>query len=197
MKTLQEIKNEMDNITQQMTSQINGLRAQATLVFSGLMKTKGPELEAMAKALLNSNDLTQVENDEFYHTWVRVDFSKIIDVNDPFQCELLAEYMEDQDCYHCDFKNSTLSNSIGEALLISFEDGSVYDQDSGKTIIRADQYRIQDQKSEHDGMLSIKRRNALIEAWMEQAGYYPSVLKVDRYGDAHFVKTSSETQKAS
>lgn len=85
-------------------------------------------------ALESSTELTGVENDDFLHTWIRFDASKVIDVKDSLEVEALEELLSEDSSAYLDLKNDCLTSCIGPAVIFC-DDGSVYDQDSRKQII--------------------------------------------------------------
>jgi len=73
-------------------------------------------------------------------------------------------------CVDADFGNDCITTSIGPCIVID-NDGGVYDQDAAKVIVKKTDYETDEE------------RNALIEAWMEKSGYFPSVVRCDYYGN--------------
>ena len=139
-------------------------------------------LQSGLKALEASKALTSVPHDEFYHRWVRVDLNHLIDAADAKNTaetlDQLGNYLADHAAYF-DAEHSTLTTCEGPALIIN-DDGDAYDQDSGKIVVN------------HTDYTTTAGRNRLIETWMLANGYFPSVIKVDRYGEpVGYVNTQS------
>lgn len=131
------------------------------------------KLQAALTELESTKQLTGIDHDEFLHQWVRYT------PKEGYSVEALQRYLE-ENCINFDPKNDCLTTSIGPCLIIDSE-GDVYDQDSAKTIIRASQYE------------TVEQRDALISAWMQKNGYFPSVVKADRYGnDFRYVNVEVE-----
>jgi hypothetical protein len=139
------------------------------------IKTK---VNLMVSQVETSKELTQVENDEWLHQWIRADFSDLGLMTD-FLKGLFAEYMQENHYVSVDFKNSVLTYSVGPALIIN-DQGDVYDQDSGQWPIKRTDYET---KAE---------LNSLIEAHMEKTGHFPSVIRMDRHGNAYYVNTQEK-----
>jgi hypothetical protein len=138
-------------------------------------------LKTALSALECSTQLTSVPHDEYYHRFVRVDLSKVVDLQDADAKNALEEYLEDHSTC-VDFEHSALTTCEGPSLIID-DEGDVYDQDSSKIAVKNTEYE------------NTTERNALIEAWMERTGYYPSVIKVDRYGEPiGYVNTASKSK---
>lgn len=156
------------------------LKDDALDIFNECMETDESKaiLSQWENALDASRELTEVTYDEFFHRWTRVDFSKLIDIDNQLQRDLLEEYLSTEYIFHADFKNQCLTTSEGPCILIN-ESGDVLDQDSGKWIISQDQYE------------TVEERDAAIESWMDRTGYFPSVIYSDRYGNAGYVRLTS------
>jgi hypothetical protein len=186
MKLVKQIQAQLKIVTDQYSVDFQRLSEQAYNAFKEVMGEDAlqTKIKAMIIALESSKELTQVENDEYFARWTRVDFSNLIDLKDSFQKELLERYFQDEHCANLNFKDSVLTTSEGPAIVIN-EDGDVYDQDSGKFIVHKGNYETD------------VERNALIEAWMEKAGYFPSVIRCDHYGNAFYVNTKAKEEKAS
>lgn len=178
MKKLNEIDNKIKKLIQNSISETEILKNEALEIFSKQLD-KNKDLRTLISKAQDSKDLTQVEYDEFFHTWTRADFSKFIDLKNNFEKELFSEYMQENHFCCVDFKNDCISIAMGPNIIIN-EDGDILDQDSGKWIIS---------KKEYD---STEKRNEMIEAYMTKSGYFPSVIKCDRYGNAFFVNTTGE-----
>jgi hypothetical protein len=199
MKKLNDIKMQIDAANAVNSATISVLRKQATAEFEKQMKKKNAVILSIVTAVESSRELSQIDHDDYFCQWTRIDFSSLIDTNDEFQKELLQEYFQEHYCLSVDFKNDVVTYSVGPSLLIFAEGASksrrsyyVYDQDSGKEIISFEQCL------DDDGNYSREKRNELIEQWMEKKGYFPSVIKVDHYGNAHYVSTQkSEVKKES
>lgn len=138
-------------------------------------------LKEICEKLDNTYDLTQVEYDEWFHQWVRIDLDRLakIDFDDDDQVNALINVLDEHDCLRLDVKNECLTKSIGPSILIN-DDGDVLDQDSGKWIISKDDYENENELYN------------MIENHMDKTGYFPSVVRCDRYGNAFFVNTRGE-----
>ena len=176
MKKLNELKNKIDSLNKSNSETIEALKNEALEIFSKQLN-KNKDLMTLISKAQDSKDLTQVEYDEFFHTYIRADFSKFIDLKNNFEKELFSEYMQENHFCCVDFKNDCISTAIGPCIIIN-EDGDILDQDSGKWIIS---------KKEYD---STEKRNEMIEAYMTKSGCFPSVIKCDRHGNAFFVNTT-------
>ena len=182
MDTLQNLKTRIDNAKARFTGELRELQGLAATAFKLYMEA--PErkqlVEQLEKQLNESRDLTQVQYDDYLHRWIRFDFTQLADIqDDEFLRELLGDYLREQYCIDADFKNDAASMSEGPALIIG-DDGDVYDQDSQKTVIK---------RTEYDSRETLF---ALIESWMERGGYYPSVIRIDRHGNAYYVNTTKQ-----
>jgi hypothetical protein len=174
MNKLSEFKNQIEKANAMVANTIADLKAQAMIAFEANL-----DQSALAQVLAveTSKELTQVEHDEYFHQWLRVDFSTLIDTSDAFQRELLEEYLQDTHCISCDFKNDCVTYSIGPVIVIN-EEGDVLDQDTDKWIISSDAYSTKYELF------------AQIEAYMQKTGVFSSVVKTDRYGNGFYVDTS-------
>ena len=178
MNSLNIIRQELELVKGKNQIELAMLRDKALAAFSKKMKMKTRQkvINSMQSALDASKELTSVSNDEYYHRWVRFDLSKLIDTNDEFQRELLAEYLSENYYIYTDFENDCVTTAEGPCILIN-HDGDVLDQDSGKWIISKRDYETEEE------------RNALIKAHMEKTGHFPSVIEVDYHGNACYVST--------
>lgn len=174
MNKLQDIQFKIETRRNNFDQELEALQNEANRVFEKHMQSKLNEVQKIVNAAQESKELTQVECDEFYHTWSRVNFSKLIDLCNDFQKELLKTYFLEQYFIDLDFENDVASTSIGPAILINNE-GDVLDQDSGQWFISKRDYETEEE------------RNKLINEYMDKTGYYPSVIRCDYYGNAYFV----------
>lgn len=160
--------------------------------FSKIMATATMQLEVnrIVAAVEGTQDLTGSESSEWLSQWIREDFHALIDARDSFQQDLLRRYFQENHNVDIDFKNSVALYDIGPCLVIDAEDGDIYDQDSSKVVIKRAEYLDAKGYENHD------KRNALIEAYMESSGVFPSVVKIDRYGNAAYVSTQPAVPKA-
>ena len=106
-------------------------------------------------------------------SWIR------FDLGDFENCmSYLETYLNDLGI-NVDRENNVLSRGEGPYLIIY--DYGVYDQDSCKMVIDGSDYM--NESGEYDEVL----RNKLIEAWMEDKGYFPGVFSADRHGNVFAV----------
>ena len=152
------------------------------------------EVKRLVAEVEKSRDLTQDESSEWLMQYAREDFHGLIDSRNQFQRELLGRYLSEDYNVRADFKNGVALYDIGPCIVIDAEDGDIYDQDSHKVIIKRDEYLREN--GEGRGTEDHELRNRLIEAYMEKTGYFPSVVKMDRYGNAYYVDTRSPEAKA-
>ena len=103
--------------------------------------------------------------------------------------EYLKTYLREYHCIDIDFKNDALLYSTGFNIIIN-DDGDILEQDSGKWIIKKDDYR------DDDGHLDENKRNELIEKHMEKTGCFPSVFRCDRYGNVFLEDTRNDKKTA-
>ena len=155
---------------------INMLMKDAKKAFDSQMEFKKKELAKMEKALDSSKELTEREGDDWPSRWVRTDFSKLIDVDNDLEKEMLKDYLQENFSIDADFENDAVSTSLGPCLIVN-EDGDVLDQDSSKWIIKRSDYTTKEE------------RNELIEKYMETSGYFPSVVSYGRYGVQGYIST--------
>lgn len=146
------------------------IQAEYNLIFDDC-----PELQAAIAQIQNYENTRPMlsEYGDSVDHWVRFDLSRFADCQ-----EYLAEYLADHDM-RPDFDNGCLIMRGGPELLIN-DDGDVYDQESGKFIVESDQYETE------------AERNSLIEAWMQQHGYFPAVYYSDRYCNLTLVNTQQK-----
>lgn len=170
---------QIQTLTMDSLQAIEDVKASSLTEFSKHLKASG-KLKLIEEAqgeLESSKDLTFVENDEFFHQYVRFDFSGIIDTDSDLQKELLVSFLEQNDFFmQPDFKNDCLTMNIGPCIVIYQDSGDVYDQDEGKTILKGYNPRTgeADYKTESE-------RNEKIEKYMEKTGCFPPVVLVDSY----------------
>lgn len=101
-------------------------------------------------------------------------------VDDYAECrEFLEAYLADQGIH---IEGESLVASEGPSFIIN-DEGDVYDQDSCKVIIERADY-LTDEGEEDEA-----KRNALIEAYMEETGFFPGVFRSDGYGNVFLVDT--------
>lgn len=179
MNSLNKIKEELESTKAKSQMEVTALKNRARAIFSAELEAKQDIINKMTQALDSTEELTTVRNDEYYHRWIRADFSQLIDTDDELQRELLEEYFSDNHCAYVDFENDCLTTAEGPCILIN-HDGDVLDQDSGKWFISKNDYE------------TVEERNALIEAYMEKSGCFPSVISVDYHGNAVYTSTLKE-----
>lgn len=184
---------QIQTLTMDSLQAIEDVKDDALTEFSKHLKASG-KLKLIEDAQLkleSSKYLTCVENDhEFFHQYIRFDFSDIIDTDSDLQKELLVSFLEQNDFFmQPDFKNDCLTMSIGPCIVIDQDSGDVYDQDAGKTILYGRRRSLSyDYETESE-------RNEKIEKYMEKTGYFPSVVLVDRYGSPiRYVNTKEGAQ---
>ena len=132
----------------------------------------------------SSSEYTYSQYGDSVKTWFR--FYGLSDVPER-EREYLESYLSDE-CIEIDWDNDCLERNIGPCLIIC-DDGTVYDQDSGKTII------TESDLEGADGSICIdERRNQLIEGWMERSGYFPCVLADNGRGDLFHVNTQKKAE---
>lgn len=163
------------------------LHAEMTKAFDREMRRKRKAIDALQAALDNSRDLSDVQDDEWVHRWVRYDFGKLIDVKDAERVKLLKEYLREGYCIEVDLDNDVAHTAEGPCIVIN-EDGDLYDQDSGKFFAKRSDYLGPEGFENHE------KRNALIEAHMESTGHFPSVIRYGRSGVAGYVNTQAKVQ---
>lgn len=135
------------------------------------------DLQKALQDLESTRQLTSVEGDDWYHRWVRYY------APESFDLEALKAYLDERHVYY-DPKANALTTAEGPCIIID-DEGDVYDQDAGKVIVDRKAYE------------TASERNALIEAYMERTGCFPSVIKVDRYGEPFgYVNTQSKAESA-
>jgi hypothetical protein len=91
----------------------------------------------------------------------------------------LENYLSEYHLLRVDWENRLLIAGEGPSIIVN-EDGDVLDQDSGKWIIKRNDYKTE------------RERNLLIESWMEETGYFPGVFSVDRHGNTFSINTREE-----
>ncbi len=181
MRTLSDIENEIDQVNQTRGMQVEELRGEAMRVLTARLESEDfqAKIKALDDALSQSQDLTDVPNDEFVHRWVRFDASTLIVAESKLERELLKEYLQDNYSIELDLDNDVAHTAEGPVIAIN-DDGDVLDQDSGQWIVSRKDYE------------TIAERNRLIEAYMERTGYFPSVVKFGRYGVEGYVNTQAK-----
>jgi hypothetical protein len=129
-----------------------------------------------AIADVENSDKLAFESGELY-TWIAVDWLGEFAPIRGFLDGHLADFG-----ITVDWGNHNLMCSIGGYLQVN--DDGVYDTDLGRFVIRSEEYGDDETK-----------RNSLIEAHMEKTGYFPSVVSVDRHGNAFFISTQELQNK--
>jgi len=135
--------------------------------------------EAIIK-LENSNKYILEYND--IQVWERFDSEDIMPIEFKDQKELFNDMLSDflsEDYISYNDIEKVITTSHGPSIIIN-EDGDVFDQDSGKCIIKSSDYEYEED------------RNRLIEAYMNHHGYFPGVYEVDRHNNVTHVNTISE-----
>lgn len=176
MNNLNKIKAEIESHKTKCAQDLERLHARAAETFAENLKHKGELIQSLVSKVENSTELTQVSHYEWLHQRTRVNFASVIDTNSDIERSLLSEYLEENYFVRCDFENDCITYCIGPCLIIN-EDGDVLDQDSGKWIIKSNDYENESKLYE------------LIEDYMEDTGCFPSVVRMDRYGNAFYVNT--------
>lgn len=110
--------------------------------------------------------------------WVRIDVKALSQGN----VEQLERYFSNEGLT-LDVKNECLMALDGGYIGIDAETGDIWSNDCGRTesIASGSDYE------------TIEERNALIEAYMERTGVYPTVVMVGRYRDATLVNTTKKS----
>jgi hypothetical protein len=142
--------------------------------------TRNKKFVSVLKQLEGSTELTSVKYDEYFHRYIRVDFSQFIDADDEFQRELFQQCLDSMGTHaYADFKNDCLSTSEGPCITVNWSPSRnsyfVYDQASGKEII------AKDECLDDNGDIDEQKTKVAIEAWMSLAGYFPSIISVNAY----------------
>lgn len=189
MKTVSDLNQELEALENELTELGKPVMERAKKLKAELVKAYGKKfdeneyLKEKMNAVMNTKELTCVENDDCYSQWERIDFDKVIDVESVQERENLETYLEENDGIRADFKNDCLTYGIGQCIVI-YDDGDIWDQDSQKRIAKGDEIE------------SDEERNVIIEAWMEKSGCFPSVVAVDRYGSPFgYVDTKGKNDK--
>lgn len=175
MNRLNLIMNERSKLLKHHANEIALLDTKAMKEFIKLMESKKDIINKWINDVKCSRDLTRHDYNDYYSTWIRVDFSKLIDVENGYMKNLLSDYLRDEFFVECDFYHDTISMSIGPAIIINHK-GDVYDEDLDEWIIHNDDYK------------SDAELYSLIEAHMEKTEHYPSVI-FENYYYANFVDT--------
>jgi len=145
---------------------------------------KSELLKKWLKDLEASRQLTQIDHDEYFYTWVRIDgLNDLINITDALQDQALEQVL-DHACL--DIEHQTIQQCEGPVFIL--HTGGVYDQDSNKVIISRSDYDFADDPDDVNEF----RRNKLINEYMEKHGYFPSVISCDRYGNAHYVNIQNK-----
>lgn len=179
LKQLKIFSDKIEALKEENQKRIEELKESAFTVFCLFMQEKENDstVKLMIERLESSRELTTQNHDDCYSSYIQCDFSKIIDQSVEFQREMLSRWFEESHSYSVDFKNDCLLNSLGLNIILT-DDGGCYDQDSGKWIISKKDYDTQEELKEK------------INNWMEQKGYFPSVIRCDRYGNAFFFEVT-------
>jgi hypothetical protein len=182
MKTIKDLQAQIESELKKSGEQIAEFKAQAAKLFAERMRSKsfGEQIEALDKALCESRELTDVLDDEWVHRWIRFDASTLIDTDNLFERELLTDYLRENYFIELDFDNNAASTPEGPCLIIN-DEGDVFDQESGKWVIKRADYLGDDRREDY------AKRNALIKAYMKNTGRYPSVVRYGRYGVEGYV----------
>lgn len=182
---MKHFEKQIENIKMNCEQEIEDLKDSALVEFTRQLKSSGKLklLEEAQSKLESSKDLTSVKGDDYCHQYIRFNFSDIIDIYSALEKELLSRFLEENDFFMIpDFQNAILTYSIGPAICIGSDDGVVWDQDSNKVILKKHDYE------------TVEERNEKIEEYMENFGWYPSVIELDRYGfPMYYVNTKKET----
>ena len=116
----------------------------------------------------------------YYPNWDEIAVFEQFELKEYEDClDYLEVYLEDNYSIHLDKKEGYIFQSAGYSIIIN-DDGDIYDEDSRKWIIGRKEYA------------TIEERNALIEAYMEESGYFPNVFRVDNYGNVKLINTLSK-----
>lgn len=183
MKNLLKIQKTIENQNKINQDSLSVLNEMAKKEFQKTMKNIRLKklVDAMISKVENSKDLASIENDEYLIQWCRVDLDSLkLDFENEFIKELFREHLLENHFVSVDFKNSCLQYSIGACLIVN-DKGDIFDQDSSKGPIIS--------KNDYESEIE---RNKLIENWMEKKGYFPSVVSMDYYGNAHYIDTTEK-----
>jgi hypothetical protein len=137
------------------------------------------------KALIELESSQELTFDEFgeVSTWLRFELpEKYKAYIDEF-----LNYIGELGAYY-DLKNDCLLSHIGDDY-ISIQDDTRSDNgvwQNHKIIIEESEYK------DDDGNIDELKRNELIEEYMEKNGFFPYVIRVNRYGNAFFVSTNNK-----
>jgi hypothetical protein len=173
--------NELNNVLQAADASIEEIRSQLQLAWNDVFKDMTALKDAEA-SVAQSSDFAWDAHGEIV-SWIRFDLTPFEDCKEYF-----ANYMREYSYVEVDFKNDILTYSQGPSIVIN-EDSDVYDQDSGKFILKRKDCL------DDDGAFDETKRNALIEEYMEKQGYFPGVFSSDHYGNVFSVSTITKAKE--
>lgn len=157
----------------------NKLKANYLKLFEKQLKS---EINKAFASLDRSNEYCYDKHGEIQH-WVYA--IELLNSIPETAKEFFEEYIGDNHCAYIDWDNRSIYY-LNHGDIIINDEGDVLDSDSGKWIIKRDDYR------DDDGNEDESKRNQLIEAYMERTGCYPGVFSVDRHGNIFPVSTVAQ-----
>jgi hypothetical protein len=183
MTNIQKLQYKLNNSKQDTSKIVEQLQLEYNKKFK-----RNESLNKAIDELNKSNKYSTDEQGEIVQ-WIGFDFGDFKDCMD-----YLTEYLSEYHFIITDFKNDNLYMRLGPNIIIN-EDYDVYDQDSGKVIVKKLEYYDSDSDYNPEDPESELKRNELIEAWMQKTGYFPEVFKVDRYNNVFHVNTQPKDKK--
>ena len=175
---LEKIKQDLDAVNSTHGLVIQKLQKELKEVVELALVPHLKTINDAVERLQDSQDLTYID-DEYAYQFIHVDFSDILEDIGGEQVDIFKDWLNEHHGVLFDSDHSCLLSCIGPAIVVN-DNGSVYDQDSNKIIIR---------KAEYDNEDGLK---ALIEAYMEKSGYFPWTLRQDYYGNVFVYNTKGE-----
>jgi hypothetical protein len=160
-KTIEKLTAKLERVRAESSARITKLKEELDAAWKRVF-----ERDKALEAAMTSLEERRAEygcDEGGYYVWAR------FEADSDYPVQTLDSYLSESS-YRYDHANHALMMYLGGCLVVL--DGGVYDTDSDKWVIGVGEYGYDENK-----------RDALIEAWMERAGYFPDVLLQDVHGN--------------
>lgn len=187
MRSIDSIKADIEHLQSERVAEMlpleNELQAAYDVLFSDL-----PWIEEAYTRLESSNDYMTDQFDGWPCQWTRVE--QLADIEENAR-DNFRDYIDNKyGAVTIDWTNDVFVMNNGPAIIIN-DEGDVLDQDSGKWIIKKNDYLVGNDDTGEAYYCKLTR-NELIEKYMEKQGYFPGVFNMDRYGNVYPISTTKE-----
>lgn len=181
-KTINKLTTELNEVNDNYANKREKIKQKLQVAYNKLFDH---DIE-LTKALLNLESASEYGADaEGIYRWFR--FSGLYDIPEAAR-EFFETYIQDNHYATVDWTNSCFMTYEGDAITI--QDDSRHRSDNGVWFNHKQIFKESDYINEENEVDETKR-NALIETYMENTGYFPGVFRIDQHGNVFYVNTKA------